>query len=77
MTKEEALGEVKSLLETFSDKLDKIKTKESHFKSSESENGLRKEGEAWKTENEFRDLTMLNAPFVEKEFIVAEKASWN
>ena len=77
MTKEKTLNEVKSLLDNFSDKLNKIKTKDSHFDSSESKTGLREEGSPWKTEQEFKDLTMLNAPLVEKEFIVAEKASWN
>ena len=77
MEKETALNEVKSLLDNFSDKLNKIKTEDSHFSSSESKNGLREEGSPWKTEQEFKDLTMLIAPFVEKEFIVAEKASWN
>lgn len=77
MAKDKILVEVKTLLDNFSDKLSKIKTKESHFNSSESKNGLREEGSSWKTEEEFKELTMLNAPFVEKEFIVAEKASWD
>jgi hypothetical protein len=77
MAKDKILIEVKSLLDNFSDKLNKIKTTESHFKSSESNSGLREEGSPWKTEQEFKDLTMLNAPFVEKNFIVGEKMKWN
>lgn len=75
MAKDKTLSEVKELLDNFSDKLNKIKPSES--KSSVSEEGLRDEGSPWKAEQEFRDITMLNAPFVEKDFVVAEKASWN
>ena len=46
---------------------------EVHF---ENGNGYREEGEPWNTDGDFRDLTFLNAGFVEDDFIVAEKGSW-
>jgi len=57
----------------FASKLSKIKAKEGHF---ENNKGSREEGNPWQTPENFRDLTFLNAPFVEDEFIVAEKGGW-
>jgi len=71
--KEEIKKNAKKLLDTFASKLGKIKAKESHF---ENNSGLRQEGTGWDTDKEFRDLMFLNAPFVEDEFIVAEKGGW-
>ena len=71
--KEEIRTESKALLEKFRKKLDKIKSKEGHF---ENNSGTREEGSGWKTNPDFKDLTMLNAPFVEDDFIVAEKGGW-
>jgi predicted Asp-tRNA(Asn)/Glu-tRNA(Gln) amidotransferase subunit C len=65
--------EAKKLLNDFAAKLNKIKTKESHFENGE---GCRDEGEAWKTEENFRDVILTNAPFAEEGSIVAEKGSW-
>jgi hypothetical protein len=70
------LAEVKDLLSTFGSKLAAIEGKEDHFISSISPNGQREEGSPWKTDDRFRDLQFLNAPFVEKQHIVAEKAGW-
>ncbi len=67
----------KIILKKFSKKLNSIECGESHFVSSVERNGLREDGKPWKTDNDFRDLTLLNAPFVEDEFITAEKTSWN
>ena len=63
----------KSLMAEFASKLSKIKTSESHF---ENDTGFREQGEPWKTPQDFKDLTLLNAPFVEDDFIVAEKGGW-
>ena len=71
--KEKIRKDSKKLLSEFASKLSKIKTTETHF---ENESGTRGDGEGWDTEPEFRDLTLLNAPFVEDGFIVAEKGGW-
>ena len=71
--REEIRKNSKVLMDEFAVKLSKIKAKDWHF---ENDDGFREEGEAWNTPEEFRDLTFLNAPFVEDEFIVAEKGSW-
>jgi hypothetical protein len=72
--KEEIKKKAKDLLNEFSAKLESINGEESHF---ESESGLREQGKPWETLPEFRETTMSNAPFVEDEFITAEKARWN
>ena len=71
--KEEIKKNAKKLLDTFANKLTKIKAKESHF---ENDSGLRDEGSGWDTDKNFRDITLANAPFVEDEFIIAEKGGW-
>ena len=71
--KEQIRKDSKSLMAEFSTKLSKIKTPEGHF---ENETGFREEGSPWKTPQDFKDLTLLNAPFVEDDFIVAEKGAW-
>ena len=71
--KKQISKDAKKLLDEFSNKLEKIKTKEAHFSAG---NGIREEGEPWKIDQEFRDLLMLNAPFVEGDLIVAEKGAW-
>jgi len=77
---EEEKGEIrknaKKLLDEFSCKLASIKGVEEHFESSISKNGQREEGKPWMTDELFKDLMLLNAPFVEDEFIVAEKGGW-
>jgi Asp-tRNA(Asn)/Glu-tRNA(Gln) amidotransferase C subunit len=74
--KEGIKKQAKKLLSSFAGKLQKIKTKEEHFISQINKQGLREEGNGWETDPEFRDLTFLNAPLVENEFIVAEKGGW-
>ncbi len=71
--KKEIKKQAKSLLNEFSKKLDKIKTKEDHFSNQD---GLRNEGDGWKTDEEFRSTMLANAPFVEDDFLVAEKGRW-
>jgi len=71
--KEEIRKDSKKLLNEFASKLDKIKTKEKHFKNG---TGFREEGDGWKTDADFKDLMFLNAPFVEDDHIVAEKGAW-
>ena len=71
--KKEIKKQAKSLLDEFSKKLEKIKTKEAHFSNKD---GLRDEGDGWKTDEEFRSTMLTNAPFVEDDFLVAEKGEW-
>ena len=70
--------QAKKLLQGFAAKLEKIKTKttDEHFHSSTDKQGLREEGSGWNTDPEFKDLMFLNAPFVDDDFIVAEKGGW-
>lgn len=75
--KKDIKNKSKVLLEKFSNKLSAIDCKEGHFSSSTYQEGLREEGDCWQTDEKFRDLTLLNAPFIEDDFITAEKASWN
>ena len=84
--KEQIKKDSKSLLEEFSSKLDKIKFKKSHYapelrNSGYTEqwnngDGFREEGTGWENDQDFTDLTLLNAPFVEENCIVAEKGGW-
>ena len=71
--KEQIRKDSKSLMAEFATKLSKIKTSDNHF---ENYTGFREEGEPWKTPQDFKDLTLLNAPFVEDNFFVAEKGGW-
>jgi len=71
--KEEIRKFSKNLLNRFSEKILKVKSSESHFERGE---GARDEGEGWNTDPEFRDIMLLNAPFVEDDSIVAEKGRW-
>ncbi len=71
--KQEIAEQAKHLLEEFSSKLKDIKTDEEHFKLG---NGIREEGEGWKTDPVFKEIFLANAPLVEDEFIVAEKGKW-
>ncbi|MBT6690688.1 hypothetical protein HN903_01175 [archaeon] len=63
----------KKVLIEFASKLSKIKAKESHI---ENNSGTREEGDGWKTDKEFKSTTLANAPFVEDNFLVAEKGAW-
>ena len=71
--REQIKQDSKSLMNEFANKLSRIKSKAIHF---ENDSGFRDEGSPWETPEDFRDLTFANAPFVEDEFIVAEKGSW-
>jgi len=71
--KEKIKRDSKKLLNEFASKLSKIKAPEGHF---ENALGTRDEGEGWNTDPDFRDLILLNAPFVEDDSIVAEKGGW-
>jgi hypothetical protein len=71
--KEQIKKDSKKLLNEFSTKLKKIKSKMFHFKK---EDGYREEGDGWKTDTEFKSHMLNNAPFVEGDSIVAEKGSW-
>lgn len=71
--KEEIRKNSKKLLNEFASKLVHIKAPEGHFKNGA---GIREEGTGWKTDEEFRSTTFANAPFVEDNFLVAEKGAW-
>ncbi|MDO8516972.1 MAG: hypothetical protein Q7S33_02500 [Nanoarchaeota archaeon] len=71
--KEEIKKQAKELLEDFSRKIEKIDVKEEFFEKGE---GLRDEGDGWNTNDEFRNIMFANAPFVDDEFLVAEKGGW-
>jgi hypothetical protein len=63
----------KQLLIEFSSKLENITSKEGHLEKS---NGYREEGDGWKTDPDFKEIMLANAPFVDGDSIVAEKGSW-
>jgi len=71
--KEEIKKDAKKLLDEFSSKLDKIKTSEPKLDSKEN---LRIEGTGWKTDEDFQELMLNNAPMSEEGFIIAEKGGW-
>lgn len=71
--KQEIKEDAKIILDHFANKLEKIKIKESHFQSGD---GLRDEGEPWKTPEDFSATVFCNAPDVQDEFFVAEKGGW-
>ena len=72
--KEQIRKDSKKLLTKFASKLLKIKnTKE---EKSEHGSGVREEGDGWKTDPDFRSITLSNAPFIEDDSIVAEKGAW-
>ena len=66
--------DAKHLLEEFGAKLDKITASEKV--NSIVGEGLREEGDGWDSDSKFHDLMLLNAPFVDEDFIVAEKGGW-
>ncbi len=63
----------KKLLNEFALKLSKIKADDKHFENGV---GMRDEGDGWETDEEFRNTMFANAPFVDDNFIVAEKGEW-
>ena len=71
--KEKIRKDSKKLLNEFASRLEKIKAPEGHF---ENGIGIRKEGDGWKTDEEFKSTMLSNAPFVEDDCIVAEKGGW-
>ena len=71
--KEKIRKDSTQLLEKFGEKLKSIKSPKGHH---ENGHGMREEGTGWNTNPDFRDLNFLNAPFVEEDFLVAEKGSW-
>lgn len=71
--KEEIRKNSKKIMDEFATKLEKIKVEESHL---EKGNGLREEGDGWKTDEEFRSTSFCNAPDTSDNFFVAEKGEW-
>jgi len=76
--KQDIQKQAKRLLSEFSEKLEKIKLKEhkAGFESAFNKQGIRKEKDGWRTDADFKDLMMNNAPFAEDNFIIAEKGEW-
>lgn len=71
--KEEIKKDAKKLLDDFSKKLEKIKTKEGHFSKN---SGMRTEGSGWTTDEELKGTMLDNALLVEDDLILAEKGGW-
>jgi len=71
--KDQIKQDSKRLLTEFASKLSKISAPENHL---ENGNGTRQEGTGWETDEEFKNTTLANAPFVEDNFLVAEKGAW-
>ncbi|MBS3085236.1 hypothetical protein J4225_00950 [Candidatus Pacearchaeota archaeon] len=73
--KEEIKKEAKQIMNSFYEKLSKIKVKikEPLIERKESE---RQEGEGSEGNEEFRDLMFNNAPNKQEGFIIAEKKKW-
>ena len=74
--KEKIRLDAKKLLDEFSSKISSVQGIEEHFESAMEKDGQREEGEPWMTDPNFRDLMFLNAPYVEDDFITAEKGGW-
>jgi hypothetical protein len=71
--KEEIRKNAKRIMDEFGAKLEKIKVEEEFLEQGE---GMRQEGEAWKTQEDFREILFDNAPLVDDDCIVAEKGGW-
>lgn len=71
--KQEIKEKAKHIMDEFSSKLDSLDAKEKHFDNSL---GTRKEGDGWKTSEEFKNLFLENAPFIQDDFLIAEKGGW-
>ncbi|MFH0833297.1 MAG: hypothetical protein V1889_01505 [archaeon] len=71
--KEQIKKDSKKLLNEFASKISKIKATK---KQPENKTGTREEDDGWDTDEEFREITFANAPFVEDNSIVAEKGTW-
>jgi Asp-tRNA(Asn)/Glu-tRNA(Gln) amidotransferase C subunit len=63
----------KKLLDEFSSEIDQIEFKETKKESNEN---LRKEGSGWKTNEDFREIMMDNAPESDDGLIIAERGGW-
>jgi len=76
--KEQIKEESKKLLNEFASKISKIKIRKpkNENKTNENKTGTRVEGDGWNTDEEFREITFANAPFVENDSIITEKATW-
>ena len=73
--REEIKQEAKKLMDSFYNKLNKIKQKmQEHF--VERDEFEREEGEGTEPNKEFRNAMFDNAPNKNKDFIIAEKKGW-
>jgi len=72
--REKIKKQAKDLLDKFSSKLEGIRLSEKVVQ--EGGENLREEGNGWKTNEDFREFMMDNAPFVDDGLIVAEKGWW-
>lgn len=71
--KEDIKKDAKKLLDEFSLKISKIKTSEPKPEANEN---LRQESAGWKTDGDFGELMIDNAPMTENGLIIAEKGGW-
>lgn len=71
--REDIRKKAKQIMEDFGRKLEKVRAPEGHFSVGD---GMRDQGEPWKTPQGFQDTMFSNAPDVKDDFIVAEKGAW-
>ncbi len=73
--KEEIKSQAKSIMDSFSNKLDKLKLKDIEEPITEIGIGERQEGSTKKADID-REIMFDNAPNKNKDFIIAEKGGW-
>jgi hypothetical protein len=74
MRQEEILKQAKKIMDNFHEALKDVeKLEESRVERDECE---REEKEVWKTDSEFRNIMLENAPKTKDDCIEAEKGKW-
>jgi len=74
--KEKIKKEAKSIMDSFSEKLNKIDSKKLEDPLIEREDFERNEGEGKEEDKDFRERMFDNTPNKNKDFIIAEKKGW-
>ncbi|MDP3881741.1 MAG: hypothetical protein Q8Q31_02585 [Nanoarchaeota archaeon] len=72
--REKVRKQAQEILENFSKVLQKVKIQKKEFKKNEG--GSREEGVGSGGESSFREIMFDNAPFKNKDNIIAEKKKW-
>jgi len=72
--KEDIKKQAKSIIDSFSEKLSKVKKMPESL--IEREKGERQEGQGKSDENFSREIMFNNAPDKDKDFIISEKKEW-